>query len=247
MCNLRATLAPHTGRTGATGPSAPGEPEGTYPDCVPPDPLSRGAYVYTSSHLHPVILNHSLRVYLFARNLAIRELTPISPPLLFVACLYHDMGTAEPHDGAQRFEVEGADAAVEYLQSHSHSHSHDSDDDDAITDEQIHDVWVAIACHTSAGIAERISPLARLVRLGVLMDFKKGSALALTEAGEVEEHEAALERGEIEMILSVAVVEQALRRPGEEQIVKAPPASWPGVLVRSKLENPGWEGINKAF
>ncbi|EEB93572.1 hypothetical protein MPER_07748 [Moniliophthora perniciosa FA553] len=37
----------------------------------------------------------------------------------------------------------------------------------------LHKVWTAIALHTSPGIAERIDPFTRLVRLGVNMDFSR--------------------------------------------------------------------------
>ena len=76
----------------------------------------------------------------------------------------------------------------------------------------------------------------------MLIDFKRPAALALTTEDEVETVEGVFPRGEIEKVLGDAVVEQGLRRPE-----KAPAASWPGVLVRSARENPGWEGVNRAF
>jgi hypothetical protein len=51
-----------------------------------------------------------------------------------------------------------------------------------------------------------------------------------------------LPRLDIEKELGDAVVRQALDRPE-----KAPPASWPGDLVRATKEDPEWEGVNKAF
>ena len=204
------------------------------PDCVPYEDLSQAAYKYAASHLHPIILNHSIRVFLYAKAIAEREgsswINTGRIPFLFTACTCHDLGTTIEHDGTQRFEVEGADAAVNLCRQHGASEA------------DAHEVWVAIALHTSPGIAERISELARLVRLGVTIDFKRTASMALTNASEVEEIEGRFPRGEIEKVLSDAVVEQGLRQPE-----KAPAASWPGVLVRSKRENPGWEGVNKAF
>jgi hypothetical protein len=66
--------------------------------------------------------------------------------------------------------------------------------------------------------------------------------MALTSEAEVERVEGLFPRGEIEKVLGDAVVAQGLRRPE-----KAPAASWPGILVRSARENPGWEGVNRAF
>ena len=123
-----------------------------------------------------------------------------------------------------------------------------------------HAVWIAIACHASPHIGEKISPLAWLVRVAVLFDFGlasrgvvfpggggrgegegKGLGEVLTEElrGKVESDWPRLEP---EKVLGDAVVAQARRKRG-----KAPPASWAGVLLRAAEEEPGWEGVNKAF
>lgn len=140
------------------------------------------------------------------------------------------MGTTASYDGEQRFEVEGGDAAVKFLSQFD------------VEDKDKHDVWTAIACHTSPGIAERIGELARLVRLAVVTDFGRR-----TEVWDVLEPlrkdlEGAYERVGIEKVLGDAVVEQAKRKPG-----KAPMVSWPGVMYRAALAEPEWEGVNKAF
>lgn len=248
---LHASSDSHPGPSPRTG-----EP----PSCVPRDPTSQRAYAYAAQNLHPTILAHSLRVYLLAHGLATREGSPYTTQenlhILFAACILHDIGTSAAHNGPQRFEVEGADAAVAVLKSTS-SESHPAGV--AVADAEVHDVWTAIALHTSPGIAERISSLARLVRMGVAMDFKRPAALRLTSDDEVEVVEERFPRGDIEKVLGDVVVEQVLGREREgigggdegdvaEAVgVKAPAASWPGVLIRSTRENPGWEGVNKAF
>ena len=205
-----------------------------FPECVPLDPISQSAFKYALEHLHPAILNHSLRVYLYTLAISHREAQDLDSEgrlaLLFAACILHDIGTTNAHDGSQRFEVEGADAAAELLRAKG------------VTESAVHDVWIAIALHTSPGIAERISPLARLVRLGVTIDFKRPAAMGFTSAAEMWGFEAEFPRMGIEKVLGDAVVAQARWNPE-----KAPAASWAGVLLRSALENPGWEGVNKAF
>ncbi|KAK3111621.1 hypothetical protein LTR53_012942 [Teratosphaeriaceae sp. CCFEE 6253] len=205
----------------------PSHNSGTVPDCVPIDELSRSAYAYASASLHPLILAHSLRVWLFARALATREQSDWSQPkrlaLLFAACIYHDIGSCAAHDGMQRFEVEGGDAAAQALRAHGTSTA------------DAHEVWVAIALHTSPGIAERISSLARLIRLAVTIDFKRPVAMRLTTDEEVEEFEAMYPRGEIEKVLGDAVVDQVLGKDdAEEGSAKAPAASWAGVMHELK-------------
>lgn len=206
-----------------------------YTDNVPQTPNSQAAFEHASSVLAPAILSHSMRVYLYAKALAhdsasTYAIDPVRLDLLFVACLFHDIGTTDEYDGSQRFEIEGGDAAVKHLEQF----------DVSATDK--HDVWTAIACHTSPQIAERIGELSKLVRLAVLTDFgRKSSAWDLLLPLR-EEMERRLGRAEIEKVLGDAVVEQAKRQPG-----KAPMVSWPGAMYKAHLAEPEWSGVNKMF
>ena len=202
------------------------------PECIPADKLSQGAYKLAQSYLPPSIMNHSVRVFLIAQRTAQREQLewdhPTKKSLLCVACILHDIGCANQFDGPQRFEIEGADAAAAYLRQHNASSS------------DIHEVWQAVALHTSPGIAERISVLARLLRQAVLVDF--GSQLNKEDEVARDNAEQSFPRIGIEKILGDVVVDQALSQPQ-----KAPAASWPGILLRAKKDSPEWDGVNKAF
>lgn len=233
-------------RSTNTGPSSeqPGDSETilTHPDStgtttdvdsLAPDTVrSRSILRHVVSALPLSIVHHSLRVYLFANWLAHKEHSQLADgDLLFAACVGHDLGASHLHNAtSERFEVEGADATVDLLRKHE------------VTDTDAHDVWVAIALHTSPHIAERITPLARLVRLAVLIDFRPLSRQSLDAVDYGREIELKLPRLDIEKILADAVVHQAVQNPQ-----KAPPASWPNALYKSHLENPDWTGVNKGF
>jgi hypothetical protein len=224
---------------------------------LPSDAFSQALYEHVRHHLHPAILAHSLRVYIYAEALlkvdifSIPQFQPtttgpdifrpaendsIDPPLLFAASMFHDIGTSATHDHDQRFEVCGADAAVAYLASNGASN---------IADQRR--VWEAIALHTSPGIAERMSLLTRVVRMAVKADFGSEEYRSLLGEGFVETTEALFPRGEVEKVLGDCVAVQAERRQGEGRSKKAPAATWPWNLLRNRLENPGWEGVNKGF
>jgi HD superfamily phosphohydrolase YqeK len=202
---------------------------------IPETQICQSAYAHASSLLAPSILNHSIRVYLYATALAkhtnsIYFSDPTKHDLLFTACLFHDIGTTDTYDGPSRFEVEGADAAVKHLSQFG------------VPSQDAHDVWTAIAIHTSPQIAERISELSKLVRLAVITDFGRKS-----EAWDVlvplrAKLEDDFERAGIEKVLGDMVVEQAKKRPE-----KAPMVSWPAVMYQAHLAEPEWEGVNKAF
>jgi HD superfamily phosphohydrolase YqeK len=202
---------------------------------VPETRISQSAYAHASSLLAPSILNHSIRVYLYATALAkhnhsIYTSDPAKHDLLLTACLFHDIGTADIYDGPARFEVEGADAAVKHLSQFD------------VSERDRHDVWTAIAIHTSPHIAERIGELSKLVRLAVITDFgRKNEAWDILVPLRMKLEED-FERAGIEKVLGDAVVEQAKKRPE-----KAPMVSWPAVMYRAHLAEPEWEGVNKAF
>jgi hypothetical protein len=202
---------------------------------IPFTQVSKAAFDLASSFLHPAILNHSMRVYLYAKALAEQSNSKYAKvaahhDLLFTACILHDIGTTKKYDGPQRFEVEGADATVSLLR------------DSGISEEGCHEVWMAIALHTSPGIAERINELSRLVRQGVLNDFGKPLGSLEDRESLKKEFEAIYPRLGAEKVLSDAVVAQAVRNPQ-----KAPGASWPGNLYKAYLADPEWKGVNKEF
>jgi hypothetical protein len=191
--------------------------------------LGTAAYEHVRELLHPAILAHSIRVWLIVDH-AVGSLSPLSAEereALAVACLFHDAGTARIYDGPQRFEIEGADAASGFLTERD------------VDPELRRQVWEAIALHTSPGIAERMGPLTRFVRLGVMVDFGSGTGVV---AEELRASLSQFPRADIEVVLGDAVVAQAVRRPN-----KAPASSWPGGLLAAHLANPGHTGVNDAF
>lgn len=212
---------------------------------IPSTDLCTTALSLAHGILPPAIFNHSFRVFLLAKWLAQREGSQWAKddnlPLLFIACICHDLGASDLYNGAQRFEVEGADAACQHLKKHG------------ISEEKRHQVWTAIALHTSPGIAERIDPFTRLVRVAVKMDFSATTRDLYGSQLYSSEIELELPRLEVEKVLGDVVVKQASKIPDRidsktwPDSQKHPKASWPGILLRAHLENPDHDGVNLAF
>ena len=73
--------------------------------------------------------------------------------------MYYDMGLTHHHSSAnERFEVDGANAARDFLRRHG------------IAQADIDLVWTAIALHTTPGIPQHMHPVIALVTAGVEMD-----------------------------------------------------------------------------
>lgn len=214
---------------------------------IPQTTLCSSALGLAWQTLQRPVFNHSIRVFFAAQWLAEKEgsewAQPDNLPLLFVACVYHDLGTSDNFNGPQRFEVEGADAAQHHCQSHG------------ISEQDSRKVWTAIAVHTSPGIAERIDPFSRLVRYGVMMDFSLAVRAEVGANDLFVELEKTLPRLDIERVLADAVVNQANEVETSQRTDnkswfsthKFPIASWPGILLRARLQNPDHVGRNPAF
>jgi hypothetical protein len=74
--------------------------------------------------------------------------------------MFHDIGiTHGYHESQLRFEVDGANAARDFLRGHG------------ISEGDIEKVWLAIALHTTPGIPEHMHPEIFLVQAGAGMDM----------------------------------------------------------------------------
>jgi hypothetical protein len=179
-------------------------------------PLAVAALELAAAHEIPSVLNHSIRTHGYALLHAEKLGLDYDADLLFVACVLHDLGSADAYDGPQRFEIEGADAAASLLEGHGR------------TPGDVDQVWQAIALHTSPGIVERRGPVPMLTRLGVRTDFF-GVAIPdeLRTAAEREYPRLGLDHE-----LGALLVEQALRQPE-----KARESSWVSDLVREHQHN----------
>ena len=106
-----------------------------------------------------LIFNHSSRVYYWGALTGKRRGLRFDPELLYAGAMFHDMGLTPKHASAhERFEVDSANAARDFLHSHG------------IAEREIETVWTAIALHTTPGIPPHMRPVIALVTAGVEME-----------------------------------------------------------------------------
>ena len=106
-----------------------------------------------------LLFYHSTRVYFWAALMGKRKNLIFDPELLYAAAMFHDLGLAQDYQSSQlRFEVDGANAARDFLRSRS------------IAEKDIETVWTAVALHTTPGIPEHLRPEVALVHAGAGMD-----------------------------------------------------------------------------
>ncbi|MCJ2058202.1 HD domain-containing protein [Methylobacterium sp. J-048] len=126
---------------------------------IPDSALARAVTELVRDTESPLLFHHSSRVYYFGALAAKQRGLPYDPELLYVGAMFHDMGLTPQHSSAtERFEVDGANAAREFLRTHG------------IAQADIDTVWAAIALHTTPGIPQHMHPVIALVTAGVEMD-----------------------------------------------------------------------------
>ena len=107
----------------------------------------------------PLLLHHSSRVYYFGALAGRHRGLKFDPELLYAGAMFHDMGLTPRHSSPnERFEVDGANVARDFLRGHG------------ISEAEIDTVWTAIALHTTPGIPQHMHPVVALVTAGVEMD-----------------------------------------------------------------------------
>ena len=106
-----------------------------------------------------LLFNHSSRVFCFASLAGRRRSLKFDPELLYAGAMFHDIGLVPQYSSnGDRFKVDGANAARDFLSSHN------------VAQSDVDDVWAAIALHTTPGIPQYMHPVVALVTAGVELD-----------------------------------------------------------------------------
>lgn len=126
---------------------------------IPDSRLANEVTEFVRDTASELLFNHSARVYLWAALTGERKGLKFDPELLYAGAMFHDIGLTEGYQESQlRFEVDGANAARDFLQSRG------------VPESDIKTVWDAIALHTTPGIPEFMDPEVALVQAGAGMD-----------------------------------------------------------------------------
>jgi hypothetical protein len=126
---------------------------------IPDSKLTRQITELVRDTESPLLFHHSSRVYYFGALAGAHRGLTFDRELLYAGAMFHDMGLTHQHGSAhERFEVDGANAARDFLRGQGLS-PHDIDT-----------VWTAIALHTTPGIPQHMHPVVALVTAGVEMD-----------------------------------------------------------------------------
>jgi HD superfamily phosphodiesterase len=126
---------------------------------IPDTPLVREITEYIRDTEDELLFNHSRRVFLFGALQGHRRGLQPDPELLYAGAMFHDIGlTADYRTSMLRFEVDGANAARDFLLERG------------VDEAAARKVWLSIALHTTPGVPEFLEPEIALVTAGVETD-----------------------------------------------------------------------------
>ncbi|MDI9277027.1 HD domain-containing protein [Pantoea sp. EABMAA-21] len=126
---------------------------------IPDTAMTRDATTFVRDTESDLLFHHSSRVYYWGALAGRRLDLKVDAELLYVGCMFHDVGLTHEHCSCdKRFEVDGANAARDFLQQYG------------VEQADIDKVWTAIALHTTPGIPQFMAPEIALVTAGVEMD-----------------------------------------------------------------------------
>jgi HD domain len=183
---------------------------------LPDSGIARAARQFVFDVSPAFVAHHSLRSYLFARELATAKgLQPdvdYDDELVFLSCILHDLGVTEHANGDQRFEVDGADAAARFLSDHG------------VSETRVTTAWQAIALHTSIGLAHRFGPEQAITQMGIGADIV-GTDKHLLPMGFADQVHSSWPRHDLGYALAEVIARQVHANPA-----KGPPLTFPGHL-----------------
>ena len=155
---------------------------------VPLTDLTKKALTYVNEHNIPSTVHHSIRSAIF--GLIIRGKVPhleeVDQESIVLAALMHDLGwstTTSINSADKRFEVDGANAARDFLKANARSDSKEWNE------QRLQQVWDSIALHATPSIAMYGQPIVTVVAWGIVADFcgpeTPGGVISVDEYKEV--------------------------------------------------------------
>lgn len=126
---------------------------------VPDTDLVREATALVRNVSDATLFNHSRRVFFWGSLKAAKRGLEVDPELAYVGGLFHDLGLTPAYaTDDRRFELDGAEAARNFLLEHGRS------------EREARNVWLAIALHTTPEVPLQLEPEVAVVMLGVETD-----------------------------------------------------------------------------
>src|SRR5262245_13141813 len=126
---------------------------------VPDTPLITAAVEYAQRVSAPYLFNHAMRSWLFAEAIGRVKGIAYDREVVAIGSILHDIGLTTSVSGPNRFEVNGADAAVSFLRG------------EGLSDRRLQLVWDLVALNSTPSLALHKEPEVAVGTMGIGLDF----------------------------------------------------------------------------
>src|SRR5215471_5814268 len=140
---------------------------------VPDGPLITAVIEYAQKLSEPYLFNHAMRSWLFAEAMGRLKGIVYDREVVAIGTILHDIGLTASVSGSNRFEVNGADAAVSFIKGRG------------LSDRRTQLVWDLVALNSTPSLALHKEPEVAGGTMGIGLDYGGFGVQALT-AGDLE-------------------------------------------------------------
>jgi HD domain len=126
---------------------------------VADSPLITKALGYAQKLYEPYLFNHAVRSWLFAEMIGRIRGIDHDREVVAIGTLLHDIGLAASVSGPNRFEVDGADAAVSFIKG------------EGLSDRRAQLIWDLVALNSTPSLALHKEPEVAVGTMGIALDY----------------------------------------------------------------------------
>ena len=126
---------------------------------LPDSPLITAAIEYAQQLSDPYLFNHAMRSWLFAETIGRIKGIDYDREALAIGTILHDIGLTASVSGPNRFEVNGADAALSFIKGKG------------LSDRRAQLIWDLVALNSTPSLALHKEPEVAVGTMGIGLDY----------------------------------------------------------------------------
>ena len=137
---------------------------------VPDGPLVTAVIEYAQRLSEPYLFNHAMRSWLFAEAIGRIKGIEYDREIVAIGTILHDIGLTASVSGPNRFEVNGADAALSFIKGKG------------VSDRRAQLIWDLVALNSTPSLALHKEPEVAVGTMGIGLDYGGFAIEALPKA-----------------------------------------------------------------
>jgi hypothetical protein len=126
---------------------------------VPDSPLITAVIEHAQRLSEPYLFNHAMRSWLFAEAIGRIKGIDYDREVVAIATILHDIGLTDSVSGPNRFEVNGADAALSFIKGKG------------VSDRRAQLIWDTVALNSTPSLALHKEPEVAVATMGIGLDY----------------------------------------------------------------------------